>query len=175
MKKMLMALLLCAALLPLWAGACAAENTPVPIEPAEAFAGGSGTAEDPFQIATAQQLALLAKVTHQEYEWNQWDEEELYLEGCYVLTADIALNDTSNSPTGKASRPHMSGTPSAQHRKIVNEPISDSAVCSTVRGTRSPACTAFPRACMRKSKSPAACSVRPSKQKSATSTSPIPC
>ena len=57
MKKMLMALLLCAALLPLWAGACAAENTPVTIEPAEAFAGGSGTAEDPFQIATAQQLA----------------------------------------------------------------------------------------------------------------------
>ena len=56
MKKILMGLL-CAALLPLWAGAYAAENTPVPIEPAEAFAGGSGTAEDPFQIATAQQLA----------------------------------------------------------------------------------------------------------------------
>ena len=35
MKKMLMALLLCAALLPLWAGACAAENTPVYIAPAE--------------------------------------------------------------------------------------------------------------------------------------------
>lgn len=105
MKKMLMALLLCAALLPLWAGACAAENTPVPIEPAEAFAGGSGTAEDPFQIATAQQLALLAKVTHQEYEWNQWDEKELYLEGCYVLTADIALNDTSNFANWESEPP----------------------------------------------------------------------
>lgn len=35
MKKMLMTLLLCVALLPLWAGACAAENTPVYIEPAE--------------------------------------------------------------------------------------------------------------------------------------------
>ncbi|MDY5349673.1 MAG: hypothetical protein SPG80_09040 [Candidatus Ventricola sp.] len=105
MKKLLMALLLCAALLPLCAGACAAENTPVPIEPAEAFAGGSGTAEDPFQIATAQQLALLAKVTHQEYEWNQWDEEELYLEGCYVLTADIALNDTSNFANWESEPP----------------------------------------------------------------------
>ena len=96
MKKMLMTLLLCVALLPLWAGACAAENTPVTIEPAEAFAGGSGTAEDPFQIATAQQLALLAKVTNQEYEWNHWDEEDLYRHGYYVLTADIVLNDTSN-------------------------------------------------------------------------------
>ena len=105
MKKMLMALLLCAALLPLCAGACAAEDTPAPIEPAEAFAGGSGTAEDPFQIATAQQLALLAKVTHQEYEWNQWDEKELYLEGCYVLTADIALNDTSNFANWESEPP----------------------------------------------------------------------
>ena len=105
MKKMLMALLLCAVLLPLCAGACAAENTPVPIEPAEAFAGGSGTAEDPFQIANAQQLALLAKVTHQEYEWNQWDEKELYLEGYYVLTADIALNDTSNFANWESEPP----------------------------------------------------------------------
>ena len=96
MKKILMALLLCAALLPLCAGACAAENTPVPIEPAEAFAGGSGTAEDPFQIANAQQLALLAKVTNQEYDFDHLDERDLYRNGHYVLTADIVLNDTSN-------------------------------------------------------------------------------
>ena len=96
MKKMLMALLLCAALLPMCAGACAAENTPVYIEPAEAFAGGSGTAEDPFQIANAQQLALLAKVTNQEYDFDHLDERDLYRYGYYVLTADIALNDTSN-------------------------------------------------------------------------------
>ncbi|MGN0761755.1 MAG: hypothetical protein ACI4MK_00130, partial [Aristaeellaceae bacterium] len=105
MKKMLMALLLCAALLPLCAGACAAENTPVPIEPAEAFAGGSGTAEDPFRIANAQQLALLAKVTNQEYEWNHWDEEDLYRHGYYVLTADIVLNDTSNFANWESEPP----------------------------------------------------------------------
>ena len=79
MKKKLMALLLCAALLILGAGAYASENTPVTIEPAAAFAGGSGTAEDPFQIANAGQLALLAKVTNQEYDWDHRDEEELYL------------------------------------------------------------------------------------------------
>ena len=105
MKKMLMALLLCAALLPLWAGACAAESAPVPIEPAEAFAGGSGTAEDPFQIANAQQLALLAKVTNQEYDWDHLDERDLYQNGYYVLTADISLNDTSNFANWESEPP----------------------------------------------------------------------
>ena len=104
MKKILMALL-CAALLPLWAGAYAAENTPVPIEPAEAFAGGSGTAEDPFQIANAQQLALLAKVTNQEYDWDHLDERDLYQNGYYVLTADISLNDTSNFANWESEPP----------------------------------------------------------------------
>ena len=106
MKKILMALL-CAALLPLWAGAYAAENTPVPIEPAEAFAGGSGTAEDPFQIANAQQLALLAKVTNQEYDWDHLDERDLYQNGYYVLTADISLNDTSNFANWESEPPSM--------------------------------------------------------------------
>lgn len=32
------------------------------IQPAAEFAGGSGTEEDPFQIATAEQLALLAEM-----------------------------------------------------------------------------------------------------------------
>ena len=105
MKKMLMALLLCAALLPLWAGACAAENTPMYIEPAEAFAGGSGTAEDPFQIANAQQLALLAKVINQEYDWDHQDEQDLYRYGYYVLTADIELNDTTNFANWESEPP----------------------------------------------------------------------
>ena len=105
MKKKLMALLLCAALLILGAGAYASENTPVTIEPAAAFAGGSGTAEDPFQIANAGQLALLAKVTNQEYDWDHRDEEELYRYGYYVLTADIALNDTSNFANWESEPP----------------------------------------------------------------------
>ena len=56
--------------------------------PAESFAGGSGTAADPFQISTAEELALLGEV-NQEYH-------EVYNTACYVLTADIALNDVSN-------------------------------------------------------------------------------
>lgn len=66
------------------------------IQPAEAFAGGSGTEDDPFQIETAQQLALLAKVTNRYYDLDSYEEEKLYRDGHYVLTADIALNDTSD-------------------------------------------------------------------------------
>ena len=75
------------------------------IQPAEAFAGGSGTEDDPFQIETAQQLALLAKVTNREYDWEHQDEEKLYRNGYYVLTADIALNDTSNFANWETEAP----------------------------------------------------------------------
>ena len=78
MKRIMTVLLCCAVLLSLWAGVAAAENTPVYIEPAEAFAGGSGTADDPFRIETAQQLALLAKVINQNYDWEHLDERDLY-------------------------------------------------------------------------------------------------
>lgn len=105
MKKTLIALLLFALLLPLRAGAYAAEDTPVSIEPAEAFAGGSGTENDPFQIETAQQLALLAKVTNQDYDWEHRDERDLYRNGYYVLTADIVLNDTSNFANWETEAP----------------------------------------------------------------------
>ena len=105
MKKTVIALLLLALLLPLRVGSYAAENTPVSIEPAEAFAGGSGTEDDPFQIETAQQLALLAKVTNQEYDWEHQDEQDLYRNGYYVLTADIVLNDTSNFTNWETEAP----------------------------------------------------------------------
>lgn len=75
------------------------------IQPAEAFAGGSGTENDPFQIETAQQLALLAKVTNQEYDWEHQDEQDLYRNGYYVLTADIVLNDTSNFANWETEAP----------------------------------------------------------------------
>lgn len=40
-----------------------AEESEIPyIEAADSFAGGSGTAEDPYQIATAEQIALMGKV-----------------------------------------------------------------------------------------------------------------
>jgi len=58
---------------------------------AESFAGGSGTAADPYQISTAEELALLSKVMGDEEKKNYE-----YQEACYVLTADIALNDVSD-------------------------------------------------------------------------------
>ena len=105
MKRIMTVLLCCAVLLSLWAGVAAAENTPVYIEPAEAFAGGSGTADDPFRIETAQQLALLAKVINQNYDWEHLDERDLYKNGYYALTADIALNDTSNFANWETEAP----------------------------------------------------------------------
>lgn len=56
-----------------------------PIPAAASFAGGSGTEEAPYQIATAEQLALLAE------EVNGGNKE--YAAACYVLTADIVVND----------------------------------------------------------------------------------
>lgn len=56
-------------------------------EVAEAFAGGSGTAEDPYQIADGAQLAKLAQDVNGGNN---------YAGTYFVLTADILLNDISN-------------------------------------------------------------------------------
>ena len=53
---------------------------------AESYAGGNGTPENPFQIATPQQLALLAQQTNFGTGGNAY----------YVLTNDICLNDNLN-------------------------------------------------------------------------------
>lgn len=105
MKRIITAFLCCALLLPLWGIAVAAENAQQYIQPAQAFAGGSGTENDPFQIETAQQLALLAKVTNQEYDWEHQDEQDLYRNGYYVLTADIVLNETTNFANWETEAP----------------------------------------------------------------------
>ncbi len=74
---------------------------PSTIQPAEAFAGGTGTESDPYQIATAEQLALLYENTRRLGK----DETETlgsstarynFPTAWYVLTADIALNDTTD-------------------------------------------------------------------------------
>ncbi len=74
---------------------------PSTIQPAEAFAGGTGTESDPYQIATAEQLALLYENTRRLGK----DETETlgsstarynFSTAWYVLTADIALNDTTD-------------------------------------------------------------------------------
>ncbi len=50
---------------------------------AEAYAGGDGTAENPYQIATAEQLALLAQQTNSNTGGDAH----------YILTNDICLNE----------------------------------------------------------------------------------
>ena len=68
-----------------------AQAEPHPV--AEAFAGGDGTPEDPYQIADADQLALMAQYLNQPPE--DYDLAQHYRQASYVLTADIAWNDTS--------------------------------------------------------------------------------
>lgn len=60
------------------------------------FAGGSGTASDPYLIETPEQLALLVA---------NWNTEGKY----YKLTADIKLNDTSNPNWKLNARQWFSG------------------------------------------------------------------
>ena len=55
---------------------------------AESFAGGDGTEGNPFQIANAEQLALMRDKINAGAEG--------YSTAYYRLTADIALNDTAN-------------------------------------------------------------------------------
>lgn len=63
---------------PIWSG-----------EVAEGFAAGDGTAENPYQIANGEQLALLGKYIN--------DNNEAYNDAHYILIEDIYLNDVSKS------------------------------------------------------------------------------
>lgn len=70
---------------------------------ASTFDGGSGTPEDPFQIATGTQLAYLANLVN---------EGDSYYAACsYILTADILLNETDNFDTWQTSPPDNKWTP----------------------------------------------------------------
>ena len=73
------------------------------LEAADSFAGGSGTEEDPYQIATAEQLALMGKVN------DDWAPE--YNKAYYVLTADIQLNDVGNYENWKENPPEYQWKP----------------------------------------------------------------
>ena len=67
----------------LLAGGMMAQNSCWDGTVAEAYAGGDGTPENPYQIATAEQLALLAQQTNNGTGGY----------ACYVLTHDICLNE----------------------------------------------------------------------------------
>ena len=94
MKKKLLSLLLALclvmALVPMTAFAEDAQNINVwDGSTAEAFAGGTGTAEDPYQIANGAQLAYLASSVNSG---------ETYEEKNFVLTANIDLNGLPWTP-----------------------------------------------------------------------------
>ena len=87
---------------------------------ATAFAGGSGTAEDPYQIANGAQLAKLAQDVNGGNN---------YAGTYFVLTADILLNDTEGwenwnesteglnswTPIGSGSQPFTGTLDGAGH------------------------------------------------------------
>lgn len=89
-------------------------------QPAEEFAGGSGTQEDPFRIATAEHLVLLvqrvnsgAQVTQQEEEGESGEKEEplFYKDACYLLVNDVDLNDTGAFASWETVAPEFGWTP----------------------------------------------------------------
>lgn len=116
MKKVIAILLAILLLMFLFAG-CGKQEAEVPVQevpeveevvsqpendktiaPAEAFAGGSGTEADPYQINDGAQLALLA---------------ESDTAACYILTADIKLNDTADYENWSVSAPPYTWVPIA--------------------------------------------------------------
>ena len=88
--SLLLALCLVMALVPMTAFAEDAQNINVwDGSTAAAFAGGTGTAEDPYQIANGAQLAYLASSVNSG---------ETYEQKNFVLTANIDLNGLPWTP-----------------------------------------------------------------------------
>lgn len=98
MKKRILTALLCICLaiglMPV--AAFAAETTPWDGSVATAYADGLGTEDDPYQIATAAQLAYLSELCAEE-------NAEAVTEKYWRLTADIDLNDIPWTPIGAIS------------------------------------------------------------------------
>ncbi len=97
MLSIVLVLCLLAVMLPTGIGvlsAVAENDTPVPWDGTigEAFAGGDGSAADPYQISNGNELAYLAKRVN--------DDGATYSGKYFKLTADIDLNDQSWAPIG---------------------------------------------------------------------------
>ncbi len=94
MKKLLSILLAACLLLSVCCLALAEESP---------FAGGTGTAEDPWQIATAEQLLVLSEAVND-------GSANGYPGKFFVLTADIDLKDVEWQPIGHMDLTDMSNT-----------------------------------------------------------------
>ena len=80
-----------------------------PADPSSIFAGGTGTQNDPYQIATAAQLRAFAAAVN----------EEEHFDGEYiVLTADIDLSDAQWMPVGSAGGHYFAGIFDGQNHCI---------------------------------------------------------
>lgn len=75
------------------------------IKPAENFSGGTGSAEDPYQIATAEELSLLSEKLNSKESIND------YSSCYYILTDDISLNNTENYQNWSEEGPQYSWNP----------------------------------------------------------------
>lgn len=122
-KRIFIGLMLAALLL---SGCGSKQTAPAPAEPyvprettatgtqsaAADFQSGSGTAEDPFQIGTPEELALLRDRILENAEIG--DSKQSYSEACYILTNDIVLNDTADFDFWNQKAPQYSWTPIGQ-------------------------------------------------------------
>lgn len=75
---------------------------------AESFAGGDGTEESPYEISSAEELALLASYVNNK---DDRDTQKEYNSACYRLTADIELNDTSDFEKWAKTQPKYRWNP----------------------------------------------------------------
>lgn len=85
---------------------------PVYIDAAETFAGGDGTAQNPYQISTAEELALLSNLL------NDYETGKDYEDKNYILTADISLNDTTTAEEWYLAEDVYSWNPIGRGREL---------------------------------------------------------
>lgn len=85
---------------------------PVYVPEAETFSGGSGTAEDPYQIATKEELALFSVLVNAEdsLELGYREKEKEYKTCSYILTQDIVVNE-GDAEKWSLSRPQYDWKP----------------------------------------------------------------
>lgn len=89
------------------------------IEPAIEFAGGDGSAKNPYQISNAAELALLSKLT------NDKETNRNYYDKHYVLTQDIYLNECENAAEWDVNPPMHSWNPISEYGPYSFEGILD--------------------------------------------------